>query len=66
MNLQNELFWNGDLSLWKQIEDSVNVYMDLMSNKADNQTKEGTDRRENHTTISPEKHDFIKVEEMSF
>ena len=40
--------------------------MDLMSNKADNQTKEGTDRRENHTTISPEKHDFIKVEEMSF
>ena len=39
--------------------------MDLMSNMGEYQTKEGPDRREHYTTMSPEKHDSTKEEEMS-
>ena len=39
--------------------------MDLMSNMGEYQTKEGPDRREHYTTISPEKHDSSREEEMS-
>ena len=39
--------------------------MNLMSNMGEYQTKEGQDWREHYTTMSPEKHDSSREEEMS-
>ena len=38
--------------------------MDLMSNMGEHQTKEGPDKRENYTRMSPEKHDSSREEEI--
>ena len=40
--------------------------MDLASNMCEYQTKDSPDRREHYTTMSPEKHDSFREEEMSF
>ena len=39
--------------------------MDLASNMCEYQTKDSPDRREHYTTMSPEKHDSFREEEMS-
>ena len=40
--------------------------MGLIGDMGEDQTKEGPGRREYYTTMSPEKHDSFREEEMSF